>query len=78
MSKGRERGLFRRFIEEEEGQGTVEYILLLAFIVMGVGAFLSLFIGAFDRGLLVIGGALEGNLESGRMPLDQWNDIQRQ
>jgi hypothetical protein len=64
----------RKLFEDEGGQGTVEYILLLsASSVMAIGIGRAL-IGAFDGGILYIGGWLEKDLKSGRESLELWRN----
>jgi Flp pilus assembly pilin Flp len=75
-SQGRRvRKQFRRFLREEDsGQATVEYILLLAFCALTAVAMSKGILGALDRGVLRLGGQLERDLKSGRAPLGIWSN----
>src|SRR5688572_28923900 len=63
---------FRRFWADEEGQGTIEYVLILAFTVIGSSALVRAVVEALDRGVLTIGAALETDLKTGRLPVNFW------
>ncbi len=62
------------FREEDSGQATVEYILLLSFCVVLAVALTRGILGALDRGVLRLGGQLEKDLKSGRAPLGVWSN----
>lgn len=64
----------RRFLLEESGQGTVEYILLLSATVIGAATLGRLTLRALDRGSLLVGGQLEKDLKTGRVPLNVWTN----
>lgn len=73
--KKRPRALFsflRSFFLEEEGQTTVEYILVLSVAVVGAAAIARTLLGVIDQGLLVFGGQLEKDLKTGRAPVNVW------
>lgn len=56
------------------GQATVEYILLLAFVLtMAVGMGKALLSG-LDKGVLGFGATLERNLKTGRLPANVWKN----
>jgi hypothetical protein len=57
---------------DENGQGTLEYILILSVSVVIAGALGRAVIGALDKGVLRIGGQLEKDLKTGRTPLGIW------
>lgn len=62
-------GIFGR-----SGQGTVEYILILAVVVIGSVALSRTILNALDKGILKLGGQLEKDLKSGRLPLRVWSN----
>ena len=56
------------------GQGTVEYILILAVIVLGASQIGKRILYSFDLSVLRIGAELERDLKSGRAPLSVWSN----
>lgn len=72
LAAGREAG--RITCAREGGQATVEYILLLAFVLsVGVGI-TRVMIDGVDNGILLFGGVLEKDLQTGRMPAGAWSE----
>jgi hypothetical protein len=67
---GRVRGL----LADEQGQGTVEYIMVLSFAVVGAAALGRAVLAALDEGIQSFGGQLEKDLKTGRMPVGIWRD----
>lgn len=65
---------FRTFLREENGQGTVEYILLLSAIVVVSTQAARQLLKAFDNGVLWLGGALEKDLRTGKAGIGIWKD----
>lgn len=61
-------------LEDERGQGTVEYVLILAFAVLGAAALGRTILGSLDTGVQSLGGQLEKDLKTGRMPVGYWSD----
>ncbi|OFZ52745.1 MAG: hypothetical protein A2428_03330 [Bdellovibrionales bacterium RIFOXYC1_FULL_54_43] len=66
--------LLHLFIRDDRGQATVEYILILSMAVFGAGALARAIMGAVNQGVLRLGGALEKDLKTGRMPVSIWNN----
>lgn len=62
------------FIHDEDGQGTVEYILLLSAIVVVSTQAARQLLKAFDNGVLWLGGALEKDLRTGKAGIEIWKD----
>ena len=60
----------KRLWADEQGQSTVEYILILAFAVVGAGAIASGIVKSIDSGILTLGGQLELDLKTGRITDD--------
>ncbi len=61
-------------LDDESGQGTVEYILILSVSVVGAGAVSRSIMEALDKGLLRFGAQLEKDLKTGRAPLNIWEN----
>lgn len=61
-------------LEEDSGQATVEYILLLSFCLVTAVAMAKGIISALDQGVLKLGSQLEKDLKSGRAPLGVWSN----
>ncbi len=64
----------KRLFNEDSGQATVEYILILSVTVVGAIAFGRAVIRALDSGVLTIGGQLEKDLKTGRAPLNVYSN----
>ncbi len=62
------------FFLDEEGQATVEYILILSVTVVGALQFGRALIATLTSGLLTLGGQLERDLKSGRLQLTTWSN----
>ena len=56
------------------GQATVEYILLLSFVVVACVGMTRAILGGIDRGVLRVGGSLEKQLKTGRAPGGIWSN----
>lgn len=57
-----------------QGQGTIEYLLILAAVVTGSLLLSRSILGVLDKGILKLGGQLEKDLKSGRLPLRVWSN----
>ncbi len=64
----------RSLVDDESGQATVEYILILSVVVAGAGLLSRKLIEALDSGVLKLGGQLEKDLKTGRAPVDVWEN----
>ncbi len=64
---------FSAFVRDESGQAITEYILILSVCLVGIGAFGRRFIKVLDQGVLHIGGQLEKDLKTGRVPSSVWD-----
>ena len=64
----------RAFLHEEDGQGVIEYILLLSVTVVGAGMLARGILNALDNGVLKLGGQLEKDLKTGRAPLSVYQN----
>lgn len=62
------------FLEDEQGQGTVEYILILSVAIWGSSQLVSAFFSGLDQGILRLGAQLEKDLKTGRAPLSVWTN----
>src|SRR4051812_43581195 len=67
-------GFARRFLLEEDGQGVLEYILLLSGTVIGAGLLARGILNSLDSGVLKLGGQLEKDLKTGRAPLSVYQN----
>jgi Flp pilus assembly pilin Flp len=63
-----------RFLSDQEGQATVEYMLILSVVIAGAGLLSRKLIQAIDAGILKLGGQLEKDLKTGRAPTDVWQN----
>lgn len=63
-----------RFMRNESGQGTTEYVLLLSAVVFFASAFMNKIIGTFDKVATTIGAELERNLKTGRLDPRAWKN----
>jgi hypothetical protein len=59
---------------DEEGQATVEYVLILIFTVGFASQLSKLLLGALDRAILVLGAELERGLKTGRLKPNVWQN----
>jgi Flp pilus assembly pilin Flp len=64
----------RAFVDSEDGQSMVEYLVLLSACIMGSAALARQIISVIDRGMLRLGGQLEKDLKVGRAPLNVWEN----
>jgi Flp pilus assembly pilin Flp len=74
LSAVRIRTALARFLSDERGQGTLEYVLLLTFCLISGGALFRKLIEMMDGGFQVFGAQLERDLKSGRHPLSVWKN----
>jgi Flp pilus assembly pilin Flp len=65
---------FWRFVRDDSGQATLEYILILSATVVGAAAISRSIITAVDRGILNLGAQLEKDLRTGRIPVNVWKN----
>jgi Flp pilus assembly pilin Flp len=63
-----------RLLSDEEGQATVEYILILSVVIAGAGLLSRKLIEVLDSGILKLGGQLEKDLKTGRAPVGIWEN----
>lgn len=64
----------RRFLKDESGQTTVEYILLLTITISAAGLILKKITSLLDNGIVKLGAQLELDLKTGRMPSNAWKN----
>lgn len=77
MAMGGFRGfskIFRAFCEDESGQATLEYILLLSFTITGTVALAKVIRNTLDTGVLRLGAQLEMDLKTGKAALSAWKN----
>ena len=68
-------GFLKSFlVEEDSGQATVEYILLISFSVTSAVLLARGILSALDQGILKLGSQLEKDLKTGRAPLGIWSN----
>lgn len=67
-------GFFWGLFLSEEGQGTVEYLLILSATVLGATQLARQILNSMDKGVLRLGGQLEKDLKTGRAPLSVWEN----
>jgi hypothetical protein len=65
---------FRNFFIEENGQATMEYVIILAASVTGAAALARQIMNTLDAGILRLGAQLEQDLKTGRAPLNVWQN----
>lgn len=63
-----------KLLKEEDGQGTVEYILLLSAIVVISTQAAKQILKVFDTGVLWLGGTLEKDLRTGKAGIGIWKE----
>jgi Flp pilus assembly pilin Flp len=63
-----------RVAQDERGQTTTEYILLLTFVVAGTAALAKTVVGALNTGVLTLGAELEKDLKTGRTTISVWTN----
>ena len=64
----------QNFKSDEQGQGTTEYILILAATVLGATQLAKEILRILDASVLRLGGQLEQDLKSGRASLSVWEN----
>ena len=64
----------RRFLRDESGQGTLEYVLILTFTVVAASALFRKLTELMDDGFKIFAAQLEKDLKSGRKPLNVWKN----
>jgi hypothetical protein len=74
LNAARIRSAINRFMCDESGQGTLEYVLLLTFCIISGSAMFRKLIEIMDSGFQVFGAQLERDLKSGRSPLSVWKN----
>ena len=57
----------QRFFKEEEGQSTVEYMLLISVVVIAIVAAAYVFLEPFQGGVSELGEDVKGGLNSGQI-----------
>ena len=62
------------FSEDESGQATIEYILILVVAVIGAAGLGSALLAVIDDSVLYLGGQLEKDLKTGRADLSVWSN----
>lgn len=60
--------------KRQSGQGTIEYILILAFAVSSASLLSRAMKSAWEGSVLKLGGRLEQSLKTGRVPYSAWKD----
>ncbi|MCP4809442.1 MAG: hypothetical protein GY913_18690 [Proteobacteria bacterium] len=58
---------FTRFIDEEDGQSTVEYLLLISVIIIAVVAAAYMFMPQFQKGVQALAADVSSILDSGKI-----------
>lgn len=68
------RTLTKKLLNDDSGQSTVEYILILSACVVGATQMARQLLNILDKGILRVGGQLEKDLKTGRAPLHVWSN----
>ncbi len=63
-----------QLIQNEEGQATVEYVLILLFTIGFASQLSKMLLGAVDRAILIVGAELERGLKTGRLIPNVWQN----
>lgn len=63
-----------RFLSDDSGQGTLEYILILSASVVGAATLSRGIKKVLDEGILHLGSVLEKDLKTGRAGLRVWKN----
>lgn len=63
-----------RFFRDENGQGVLEYILVLSATLVASGLLARGILSALDSGVLKLGGQLEKDLKTGRAPISVYQN----
>ena len=66
--------LIKRLLNDESGQGTTEYLILLSAVILFTTTLVRQVLNIMDQGVLTLGGTLEQDLKSGRTPLRAWKN----
>lgn len=61
------RNQLQRFFQEEEGQSTVEYMLLISVVVIAIVAAAYVFLDPFKAGVKDLASDVQGGLSSGEI-----------
>jgi len=61
------KNLLQKFIQEEEGQSTVEYMLLISVVVIAIVAAAYVFLDPFEQGVQDLAEDIQGGLSSGEI-----------
>jgi hypothetical protein len=64
----------KKLWNDEEGQATLEYILILSVTVVGASALARAILKTLDDGILRFGGQLEKDLHTGKAPVNAWSN----
>lgn len=64
----------RSLFNDESGQGTTEYILILATTITGTVFLARGILSTLDKGVLRLGAQLERDLKTGRAKLGTWKN----
>jgi hypothetical protein len=66
--------LFLNFIDDDSGQGTVEYLLLLSASIVAAGGLMRALSSGLDHAVASLGGVLEQDLKTGRASVSIWQN----
>ena len=72
--RGRQKNLMSQFLSDDQGQATVEYILILSFAAVVSVALAKVILGSVDSGITRVGGQLEKDMKTGRISTSVWNN----
>lgn len=67
-------GALLRFLSDESGQATAEYVLILSFVVVVAGTISRTLMSTLDRSVGYLGAELEKQLRTGRLKVNAWNN----
>ena len=65
---------FSKLLLDQNGQGTVEYLVILSASAVGAIQLGKKILLSLDNGILFLGAQLERDLKTGRAPLDVWQN----
>ena len=74
MLKKHIRAFFLQFALDEQGQGTVEYVLILSVSAVAATTLARKILTTIDAGVLRLGSVLEQDLKTGRLSLSAWGN----
>ncbi len=63
-----------RLLRDEEGQSTVEHLIILSVTVLGAAQLAKQITKSLNAGVLRLGSQLEKDLKTGRAPLIVWSN----